>query len=223
MVIWLYGHNYVKGGALPAAVCAAAAWNSATATSQGWAQSNTSIYGYMTKKYCNSLVNRIFPTWLLQSNSPTATSQGWAQSNTSMWSHDQKNISIDQFRYIILGGNDNLFWSQPPPPIYPNILHNIVTLVEKHRIIDKNKYETTQKLIYFEIGLFFWVNVPPVDDPIRCLSLATSQFAPTPFARDVQPGALIGPDKGYNHNILVYQYRLCYTQHRCIVPARLSR
>ena len=57
MVIWLYGHNYVKGGALPAAVCAAAAWNSATATSQGWAQSNTSIYGYMTKKYFNYLVN----------------------------------------------------------------------------------------------------------------------------------------------------------------------
>ena len=112
----------------------------------------------MTKKYCNSLVNRIFPTWLLQSNSPTATSQGWAQSNTSMWSHDQKNISIDQFRYIILGGNDNLFWSQPPPPIYPNILHNIVTLVEKHRIIDKNKYETTQKLIYRK--LYIGVLIP---------------------------------------------------------------
>ena len=42
----------------------------------------------------------------------------------------QRNRSISI--YIILGGwKRHLFWSQSPP-IYPNILHSVVTLVVKH-------------------------------------------------------------------------------------------
>ena len=47
-----------------------------------------------------------------------------------------------------LGWEKHLFWSQTPP-IYPNILHNIVTLVAKHQILDR-KINTTppKKLMY---------------------------------------------------------------------------
>ena len=54
-------------------------------------------------------------------------------------------FQIDHFRCIILGGN-NIYFGSQTPPIYPNILHSVVTLVVKHRIIHTNKYETTQKL-----------------------------------------------------------------------------
>ena len=47
----------------------------------------------------------------------------------------------------ILGWKQHLFWSQTPP-MYPNRLHNVNTMVAKRQITDKNNYETTQKLMY---------------------------------------------------------------------------
>ena len=56
-----------------------------------------------------------------------------------------------------MGGNNIYFWSQIPP-IYPNILHDVVALVVKQQNNTyKNKYETAQKLIYMEMGLFLCV------------------------------------------------------------------
>ena len=57
-------------------------------------------------------------------------------------------LPVDHFRCISnFGWKRHLFWSQTPP-IYPNSLNNIVTLVAKHQIKDKNKCEITRKLIY---------------------------------------------------------------------------
>ena len=47
-----------------------------------------------------------------------------------------------------LGWKQHLIWSQTPP-ICPNILHNVVTFVARHQIIDENKYETTEKVEYY--------------------------------------------------------------------------
>ena len=63
----------------------------------------------------------------------------------------KKDITVlsikDQFRYIQLGWKKQTFilWSQTPP-IYPNSLHNIVTLVAKTPDNRKNKYENNPKI-----------------------------------------------------------------------------
>ena len=46
----------------------------------------------------------------------------------------QRRPNRRQFRHIISGWDQHLFWSQTPPPICPNILHNVVTLVVKKHL-----------------------------------------------------------------------------------------
>ena len=47
------------------------------------------------------------------------------------------------FRYINLGRNNIILVANSSAKYYPNRLHAVVTLVAKHQITDKNKYETT--------------------------------------------------------------------------------
>ena len=68
-------------------------------------------------------------------------------------------IIIYPSRFINLGGN-NIYFGRKTPPIYPNILHNVVTLVVKHQMIYTNKTR----------------NHPKID----VSKLVTSRAAPTP-------------------------------------------
>ena len=62
--------------------------------------------------------------------------------------------NFDIYIYISSWGwKQHLFGSQTPP-IYPNILHNVVTSVVTTQIIYTNIYETTKKLIFIEIRQF---------------------------------------------------------------------